>query len=130
MNAERKLFLSLWAVLILVFALWRFWPAAPADSGGSIPVELAPELQSWFQDPRLQADPSRYRVELMLTPSFAKSVQSSRQLLIGYGLRGPNGMLFQNAVPCALEPGQSSARLELPNPKRISARSLYLYLAR
>ncbi len=122
MNAERRLFLTLWGLLLLSGALWYFWPNPTVSVTAKIPVSLAPELANWIDSAEAE-DPEASQVTLSLHPRKA-----SPTIELGYSLQGAAGPLHQGSIRCALEAGPM--KLALPNPARVSTREVRLYLAR
>ncbi len=119
-------------MILLAAAIWRFYPASSHHDTTIVPVELAPELSSWVASATtVEIQPSRYEVELGLKPAFAESLRGgTRTAQLGYGFRGPSGTLFQGVAPCRFDGGKPNLKISLPNPDRVSARGIHLYLAR
>jgi hypothetical protein len=119
-------------VILLGTALWRFWPSSSHTDTTVVPVELAPELSNWVHSANtVEIQPSRYEVELGLNPTFTQSLRGgTREAQLGYGFRGPSGTLFQGVAPCRFDAGKPTLKVSLPNPDRVSARGIHLYLAR
>jgi len=130
-NAERSLFLTLWGILILGFALWSFWPSPKPLADPSPQVELGAELRSWFEGVTLtQSVPSQYSVELRLLPGYRARLSAHPvPVELSYEYWSQTNPLYRGQALTVIRAERSSVQLELPNPEHISARRIQLHLA-
>lgn len=129
--AERTLFFSLWGVLLLGLAIWRFWPAEPKPVEDPHPgVILADELINWFDRAKVvEQTPTRYRIEVTIRPSYLEKLRGETgRIQLGFHLRSENLVLSQGVVECVVQP-EGKITVDIPNPNRVSARTVQLTLA-
>lgn len=128
MNAERKLIWTLWGIIFLLVLLWRFWPGEPVAKAVSIDLQPAPELSNWFLPGTvLENQPSLLKVRLPLKAAKARNAQTVQ---LGYSLLSLSGVAFNGTTLCPFIEGDEVCIVSLPNPQRVSVRSIQLYLAR
>jgi len=129
-SSERILYYTLWFIIILGLALWKFWPEF-REKSETIPVTMAEELKVLFRGVSLKrTQPSFYEVELVVEPQYMERIKTKEQKVhIGFDLWGEHSILSSGVAPCAIRPMEKSIVLNLQNPKRISAKKIQLYLA-
>ena len=140
-SSERALFFALWIVLILGLSLYRFWPGAGIELQAPPRLLLKDELLPWFKSASVtETQPSHYKLEFVLSESYRQSMKSSardvaghesdRRVQLSFLLLGESdNVLAQGTVPCTLQSDALKTEVELPNPKRVSARAIQLSLA-
>src|SRR5690242_16731343 len=132
--AERRLFFSLWLLLILAFALWHFWPTIEGRTPASrIPIEIGAELRGRFTQASLfDTRPSEHTISIQFSPKYLHSLpEQGHRVNLGYDLLGDRHVLFSGIV--VLDLGRrtdETAQIVLPNPERVFTRSIRIYLAR
>ena len=129
---ERTLFYSIWIVVLLGLLIWKFYPRADQLGREDPPtVELGRELAERFTQASV-TDPSlgHYAVELKLSPAYQSRLEEKvYSFALSYDLVGPQSVLFRGVAPCAIYARRGIASVELPNPYRISARTIRLHMA-
>lgn len=127
---HRGLWLALWGLLIFGFALWRFWPQSEFPE--VVPeVEVGKELKGTFLSARVaRMAASRYDVVVTLTPEYRERLAHGElKLRLAYQFLGERSLLYKGVAVCVLDARTGSGTGELPNPERVSARLIRLYLA-
>lgn len=129
-RAERALFYSIWAVLILGFAIWRFRPA-PEGPTKEVPITLAPEVRPWFSEGVVQ----RFRgnsltVGLVLTPEYKRTLRGTSTVDVGYRLTHPTAVPSEGSTPVRLSPESTMGVALVNNPSREPATKIEFFLKR
>lgn len=128
---ERILFLTIWTLLLLGFAIWRFWPRETPPIVIHPSVILREELITWFERAEVtDSTPTRYTVELKIQKPFIDQLgaDETRKVLLGFHLMSESSVLSQGIVECVMSP-EGTIHVVLPNPNRVSAKSIQLSLA-
>lgn len=127
---ERVLFYSLWILLILGIALWRFWPSpSPSSEKVTVAVEMAPEVMPWFTSANIKRrTPSGYRLILELSPEYRASLERGRWVTLGFEFQGPPAPAFRSSTRAHMRPDRPRIKVLLPNPKQVTAQRVRLFL--
>jgi len=134
-KAERKLYFSIWILILLGVAIWKFWPKeskllTPGDD--SLPnVTLGKELLPLFTHGKVKEQrTSKFVVELFLAEAYrARLGTNATEFPLNYQLRSESSVLDTGIVACRIESKDNISRLTIPNPKRVWSKSIYFTLA-
>lgn len=129
--AERTLFLSLWVVLILAFAIWHFYPTFESrEVAGAIPVEIGRELQGRIESAEIsKSSPSQHWLRLQVARGYLGTLpDDSHRILLGYDLLNDKKVVYTGSVNFDLARADESIQLALPNPERVFTRRIRIYL--
>ncbi len=128
-RAERALFYSIWAVLILGFAIWKFRPhteGPPAE----VPITLAPEVRPWFSEGVVQrASGNAITIGLVLTPEYRKTLRNgSNPVNVHYRVSHPKAVASEGLTSVRLSPENSMGTALVNNPSREPATKIEFFL--
>lgn len=129
-RAERALFYSIWAVLLIGFALWKFRPTHEGPVA-EVPITLAPEVRPWFSEGVVQ----RFRgnsltVGLVLTPEYRRTLRKTSTVDVGYRLTHPTATPSEGSTPVRMSPDSSVGVALVNNPSREPATKVEFFLRR
>ncbi len=130
--AERRLYMTLWVLLIFAFAIWHFWPHLEfREPSSHIPVEIGAELQGRVEQANVyQTSPSQAHIQVQLSPRYLHSLpEEGQRVMLGYDLMGDEHVLFSGLVSVHLTRPDEMQQIILPNPERVFTRRIRIYLA-
>ncbi len=129
--AERRLYLTLWVLLIFAWAIWHFWPRLELRNPAShVPVEIGAELRGRLDASVAQSSPSQAQLQVHLTPQYRHSLpEEGQRVVLGYDLMGDERVLFSGLISVRLASDDETRDIILPNPERVFARRIRIYLA-
>lgn len=110
--------------------IWKFRPGDPPIVSHHPEVVLGSELASWFVRAKVQAVTNAdFRIELELQKSYFQDKNWDERLIhLAYHLMGESSVLSQGVIPCRIQP-TGMMTVDIPNPTRVSPRSIQLSLA-
>jgi hypothetical protein len=128
-RGERVLFFSIWALILLGFSLWKFRLKEEAPALKPPALTWADELGVWFSDAKFShQELSLYTIQFRKTPD--RKLASDMDVLVGYELKGRFPGVYRGVSPCRISGTKEEAVLRIPNPERIQAEQIHLFLAR
>ncbi len=106
-KAERALFYSIWAVLLIGFALWKVRPGP--EKIREVSVRLAPEVRPWFSEGLLQRfHGNSYTIGLVLTPEYKRTLRKEpTSVYVGYRVTHPTLPPFEGNTTVHITPESS-----------------------
>jgi hypothetical protein len=104
-SAERALFYSIWAVILIGVALWRFRPV-PEAQVVDVPISLSKELRPWFSEGVVQRSRGNsLTIGLSLTSDYRRTLRQGRtEILLGYRISSGEGTSAEGAATVRLSP--------------------------
>ncbi len=123
-NAESILYWLIWGVIIIVVAIWRFWPSETIDIENHPQVVVEPVLTQLLSQVELHSKTaSDFTLKINRHPASL-----SQRVFIDYRLLTDSGLHYDGKVA---DEGQEELHLlRLPNPKRLPATKVELRLSR
>lgn len=133
MNAKEKvLFITIWGMILLGVGLWKFRVKSPAASGSPIQVVLTPELEGFFSSATLVSeDNDTYKIKFNVQPNYLASLSGDpTKLHLKYGLLVNDKTAYENTLAVTVAPHRNDLSTNLPNPMKVSTKTISLSLAR
>jgi len=126
---EKTLALSLWSIILIVAALWYFWPSPRTFAPAPVTFELSPELKPILQRVSVVSR-SPSSIEISLTPraNYLKQLRGDTRLIqLGFELQGPGRGRYQGALSWHIK--DTSSRALLQNPTHLKPQKIRLFIA-
>lgn len=128
---ERRLFISLWIILILSFAIWHFYPNfEPREPASPIQVEMGAELHGRFEQVELtKTSPSQNWLRIQFAQGYLRTLPpDGHEILLAYDLLNDVKVVYTGAIRFELSRNDDTAQVMLPNPERVYTRRIRIYL--
>jgi hypothetical protein len=131
-TSEKILFFTLWGFILLGVGLWKFRVKTPTDQPAAVELVLNQELGSFFSSAVLTSeDKDSYQVKFSVHPTYLASLSGdSTRLHLKYDLLVNEKVAYENTIAVTVLPHKSELATSLPNPLKLSSKTIALSLAR
>lgn len=128
-RAERALFYSIWAVILLGAALWKFRPG-PEAPPKELPVRLTAEVRPWFSEGVVQRSRGNsFTVGLVLTPEYKRTLRKGPASVdVGYRISHATGAPFEGATTVHISPEGALGTALLTDPVKALPTGIEFFL--
>lgn len=128
-QSEKALFISLWILIILGVALWKFWPTFQVKVDPT-PVMLSKELEVMFGGGRVKAfGGTHINLEISVNHDYQSRVAGeSKRVSLGFHLMRKDTSFSTGHINVAIPISDKYLSLELPNPQGSRPTAIQLFL--
>jgi len=131
-KSERALFFTIWAVILVGIGIWKFQPLKQPYSEEMVQVLLSPEIRIWLNYAQVRSrGRNRYLLDLEITSEYRAALQGKpREIHLGYRMTNSKNGSERGVASFFVDPRRGDSQISLPNPKKLFAEKIELFLAK